>query len=145
MLCVLCVCCVVMCGENIQNTQETLRNMSKHGLRFGHDMVNHGPPRRSENGHFPRRIVFFFLKKKQKLPWVLPTLPAEGPNPNVQKGTCLPQVPLQRSKSCVGKGPNQRNTRYFHPTLHWFVSLDAVGISEIYPIWICVVLFSMCS
>ena len=59
-VCYGCVlCCVVWCCV-VRNTkmQEILGTLSKHGLRFWHDMVNHGPSKRSENGHFPRRIVF---------------------------------------------------------------------------------------
>ena len=35
--------------------------------------------------------------------WDLSTFSAEGPISNAQKGTCLPEVLIQRSKSCVGK------------------------------------------
>ena len=43
--------------------QETLGTLSKHGLRFWRDMVIHGPPKKSENGHFLRRIVFTFCQR----------------------------------------------------------------------------------
>ena len=44
-----------------------------------------------------------------------------GPIPNAQKGALfLPEVPFQRSKSCVGKGPNQRNTTYIHIHIYTF-------------------------
>ena len=44
--------------------------------------------------------------------WDLSTCSAEVPMPSAQKGTVLPEVLLQRSKSCDGKSPHQRNTGY---------------------------------
>ena len=44
--------------KNTENGGKHLGNLSKHGLLFSHDIVNHGPPKRSQNGHFFQSIVF---------------------------------------------------------------------------------------
>ena len=90
------------CKKNTRN----IGKISKHGLPF---LARYGHPwteKRSENGHFPRRIVFTFplgfadvfgrrsYPKHQKTPFLTP-----GPNPKVL---------IMR----VEKGPHQRNTRY---------------------------------
>ena len=64
--------------------QETLGILSKHELLFRHDMVNHGPPIKSENSIFSRRIVFY-------------TFPGICRSQNAQKTLFFPEVLLQTS------------------------------------------------
>ena len=56
--------------------------------------------------------------------------PTWGPIPNAPKNTFSPEVLFQRSKPCVGKGPNQRNTLYFprHRIAMCFVMTRELGL-----------------
>ena len=89
-----------------KNSRETVGKLSNRGLRFWHDMAIHGPKKGPKTAIFPNALFLHFT-------WDLPTIFAGGPIPNAKKGTFLPEVLIQRSYSCVGKGPNQRNTLYF--------------------------------
>ena len=73
------VCCVVLWVRKYKKFQGTLGNLSKHGLLFWHDMVNHGPKKKvRKRSSFPAHCFLHF-------PWDLPTFSAEGPIPNDQK------------------------------------------------------------
>ena len=69
--------------------------------QLAEQMFIHGPPKRSENGHFSRHIVFFF--NFPRFTDVYPTLGSYSTRP---KRHFLPEVLFLRSKSCVG-------TRYY--------------------------------
>ena len=51
-------------GHNVvrkcRKSRETLGKVSKHELRFWHDMAIHGPKKGPKTAHFPQRIVFTF-------------------------------------------------------------------------------------
>ena len=49
-----------VCGEKIQKMQETMGNVSKHGPRFWHDMVNHLLQKRPKTAIFPDALFLQF-------------------------------------------------------------------------------------
>ena len=78
--------------------QGTLGKSSEHGLSFWHRMVNHGPPKRSENSNFSRRIVVLYtfpgicrrsrpkvLSQTPKNAFVDPRSYSKGPNHALEK------------------------------------------------------------
>ena len=79
--------------------------MSKHGLRFWHDMATHGPQKDPKMVIFPNALFLHFS-------WDLPTFSAEGPIPNAKKNTFFTRGPNPKVLIMRWKGPNHRNTLY---------------------------------
>ena len=99
--------CVVCCGVRKypqKKFRERLEISQNTDSFFGTIWSTMGQKKVRKRSFFPAHCFLHF-------PWDLPTFSAEGPIPNAQKGTFLPEVLIQRS--CVGKGPNQRNTGKF--------------------------------
>ena len=78
-----------MCGEKIQKMKEPMGNVSKHGPRFWHDVVNHGLQKSEKTAifldalflQFPQDLLKFSdmgsYSKRPKRHW--------GPIPNTPK------------------------------------------------------------
>ena len=86
-------------------TQEHCGHFQKRLLSW-HDMVNHGPQNGPKTVFFSQRIVFTLS---------LGFVDDFGPKSYSKRPKTLffwPEDLFERSLSCVGKGPNQRNTMY---------------------------------
>ena len=90
--------------ENAKNTRN-IGKISKHGLPFWHDMAIHGPKKGPKTAIFPTHC--FYVS-----PGICRRFRPKVLSPNTKKRRFWPEVLIQRSLSCVEKGPNQRNTPY---------------------------------
>ena len=68
-----------------KKSRETVGKLSKHGLRFWHDLAIHGPKKRPKTAIFPDALFLRF-------PWDLPTIFAGDPIPNAKIGSLSPEI-----------------------------------------------------
>ena len=86
--------------RNSGNIGEIVKTRTQCLARYDHQWTK----KKSQNGHFSQRMIFAFT-----LGFVDVFGQTSYPK-RPKKGTFLPEVLFQRSQSCVGKGPTQRNT-----------------------------------
>ena len=79
---------------------------STQGLILVDDVVRNGPNKSPKTTHFPDALFLHF-------PWRLTGVFGRKVLCQTAKIAFFgPEVLIQRSQSCVGKGPNQRNTQF---------------------------------
>ena len=113
---------VALCREKTQKGAGHIRELVKTRTPFffWNEMVNYGPPKRSENGHFSRRIVFFFfftfllgfvdvflhevLYQTPKKALFYRRSYSKGPSHALEKvlTTVTPDIWVARDSTCVG-------------------------------------------